>query len=482
MLFVGLALSNVLTKSPEIDEGFFASPAFSLLTQHKFATSVLETAGSNLKGIDEHTYWIMPLHPLVQVAWYKVFGISLFSLRTLSIAFGLLALIAMYFIVKELSGRLVVAVLTVVLLSFDYTFVINAALGRMDMMCAALGFAALAAYLVWRGRNLALAIVLSQTLVVLSGMTHPNGILHFFGLLFITLYFDRKQIRFRHVLLALIPYVIAGTAWVLYILQDTQAFIAQFGMNSQDGGRLMALKTPWVGVMREFTQRYPHAFGLRVHSAGHSGPIYLKALILLPHVVAILCCLFVSEIRNNRGYRALLYLVLIYFLILSLIDGQKETPYLIHLFPIYVALLAVCIDWCWRTLPRLRTVVVAGMCAFAVFEMGAILYRARQNTYRNLYQPVIAFLQSGSGPDTSIIGPSGLAFGLNFSPQFKDDIRMGYYSGHRPKFIVINEEYARSFEESRAKNAELTRYINDLLSREYKKVFENDGYTVYQRL
>ncbi|MBA2736159.1 MAG: hypothetical protein H0U50_05130 [Pyrinomonadaceae bacterium] len=60
----------------------------------------------------------------------------------------------------------------------------------MDMMSASLGFIGIAAFLLLRERNLTLAVLLSQTFVVLSGLTHPNGIIAFFGLLFLTFYFD----------------------------------------------------------------------------------------------------------------------------------------------------------------------------------------------------------------------------------------------------------------------------------------------------
>src|ERR1022692_3578433 len=57
----------------------------------------------------------------------------------------------------------------------DFVFIMRAADGRMDMMSAALGYAALAAYLVLRNRSLNLAVFSAHSLVVLSGLTHPNG-------------------------------------------------------------------------------------------------------------------------------------------------------------------------------------------------------------------------------------------------------------------------------------------------------------------
>src|SRR5436309_2288758 len=83
--------------------------------------------------------------------------------------------------------------LTAALLAVDYSFVMGASFGCMDLMCAALGFAGLAAYLSLREKHFAWAVLVSHTLVAASGLTHFMGILHFAGLVFLTLYFDRRR-------------------------------------------------------------------------------------------------------------------------------------------------------------------------------------------------------------------------------------------------------------------------------------------------
>lgn len=487
-VYASLAFANAFTKSPEIDEGFFASPAFNLLTKGSMGTTILETsgsaklAGSALVRLETHTYWIMPLHPLAQAGWYKIFGFGYLSMRGLSITFGLVALAAWFLIVRVLSGSREIALMTFALLSIDYTFVINAASGRMDMMSAAFGFSAYAAYLMLRARHLSLAVILSQSFIVLSGLTHPNGILHFCGLLFLSIYLDRKRISWRQMALAITPYAIGFVGWGLYIAQDPGAFLAQFGMNSTDGGRLSGLKAPWIGVLREFTVRYPHAFGLTSHSAGHFGPIYLKALILITYLVAFVLSILIPTIRKHVGYRALLIIVGIYFIILSLIDGQKETPYLIHLFPFYVALLAVVLHHFWINRIVSHRLLVGAMCALVVLQVAGLLYRAKQDTYHRLYLPTIRYLVSNSGPAAKITGTSSLGFGLGFDERLKDDILLGYESGKRPDFIVVGEEYEQSFEVDRIRKPEVYRYVLDLLGHQYEKVYENNGYKVYKRL
>lgn len=479
--YLVLAFGSALTKSPEVDEGFFANPAFNLVTRGWMGTTVLETAGSGLKGIREHTYWVQPLHLLFQAGWYELFGFSLASLRAVSILWGLVALAAWFLIMKQLSGERALGFLTAGLLAVDYTFVAVGSLGRMDMMCAALGFAALAAYLALRERNLGAAVFTSHALVMLSGLTHPNGIIHLAGLVLVTLYFDRRRLRLAHIGLAAVPYLLGAVGWGLYIMQDPSSFIAQFSTNAKDGGRLVAFKTPWVGIINEFVNRYPHAFGLGENSPGHAGPIYLKSLLLVPYVVALVWAFVSRGVRGHTGYRVLLLLVVLYFLILSFIDGQKETPYLIHIFPLYVALLALFLRRLWERPGVTRQLLAVCVAGFVLLEAGGMLMRIRQRTYQRLYQPTIAYLERNSDRTTEIIGSSALGFGLNFPENLTDDIRLGYASGRRPRFIVVTSEYERSYGENLDRQPDLKRHIHALLDEEYARVYENDGYKIYER-
>ena len=228
-VYLTLAWATALTERPGTDEGYFANPAFNLMSKGSFTTTVLETAGTSFQGMDRHTYWVMPLQPLVLAGWYKVLGFGVFSTRALSIFFGLVALVAWFIIVRSLFNQVFLAFLVVALLSCDYIFIVCAASGRMDMMSAALGFAGLAIYLLLRESRLTLAVLLGNALVVASGLTHPMGLLPLLGLIFLAIYFDRKRIGLKHIAVAVVPYAVGGIGWGLYILQDPQASKPQHG-------------------------------------------------------------------------------------------------------------------------------------------------------------------------------------------------------------------------------------------------------------
>jgi hypothetical protein len=89
-----------------------------------------------------------------------------------------LFLFAWFILVRKLSGNQSLAVLAASLIALDYSVLSAAGIGRMDMMCADLGSAALAVYVSRRERGLAGALALSGCLGCMSLLTHPMGALY----------------------------------------------------------------------------------------------------------------------------------------------------------------------------------------------------------------------------------------------------------------------------------------------------------------
>ena len=486
-IFLALSIGTALTQIPGTDEGYFANPAFNLLTRGTFATTVMETFGTPFQGMDRHTYWIMPLQPLTLSFWYRVFGFGVFSTRSLSIVWGLVALVSWFIIVRSLFKRTSLALIVVALLSCDYIFVVCAASGRMDMMSAALGFAGFAVYLLLRERSLPWAIFVSQSLVVMSGLTHPMGLLPFFGLIGLSLYLDRKRIGIKHVAVALIPYVIGGVAWGSYILQDPSSFHSQFvanatmGSDEPTGSRFVGLLSPLTGLKLELTQRYVANFGLgrRDTSATH-----IKILFLLLYVGGVLGSLFVRQIRHTANYKLLLVVTLIYFLGLTIIDSQKQYYYLVHIVPFYLTMCGLFISWCWTRPNMFVKAVGLALAAITLVEIAGLAYRMKRDNYRNSFEPVAAFLKQNATSQSSIAANPGVAFALGFPENVISDPLFGYNSKKRFDYIVIDPESAFAIDRSKERD-ELGRqtyeYAMRLFAEEYRPVYDHRSYTIYSR-
>jgi 4-amino-4-deoxy-L-arabinose transferase-like glycosyltransferase len=478
LLFYGLlAVLTIRSLPPGIDEGYFAGPALNLAMNGSMGTPVLRWG---LKDIDRYTYWIMPLHAVVQAAWYKVMGFDLVSLRALSLVWGLIAIAAWFFVVRVVSGSGTVAVLAVGLLGTDYIFVTASAVGRMDMMSAALNFLGLALYFRFRARRFTWAVFAGHAFVSASAFTHPiGGMLGFVALAFVTVYYDRAHLRWRHAAIAGLPYLAGGLCWGAYIWQNPSAFVQQFLANTRVAGRLSGFSAPWMGFVQEITGRYFVAFGLGEHSAGSSGPVQLKVLALGAYVAGLLGCALTPKLRREQGARTFLVLIAVGFVLLALIDGQKAHYYLVHLLPIYTALLALWVVHCARLSNGRRLLLALCVAIVVAVQTGGIVYRGYLNNYARSYIPAIRFVRQHWQPGELIVGNPSLAFGLGFFDGLVFDPAAGHRLGLVPKVIVLTEDDENRMVRSSPLSPELREKVRIRLTEEYEKVYERLGYRVY---
>ena len=197
---------------PWCDEAWFATPGINLATNGTFGTPVLdETAAWN----DAQPARRKPASRTGSCRcirwWWRmdfVAGTSLFAVRTFSMMWGLVALVAWFLMVRKLAepDGTRPALFMAALLAVDFQFVWYAGVGAHghdDRGAAARSFAS---YLWLRETNFTRAVLVSQTFMMLAGMTHPISLGGFVGLLFLTLYFDWRKVRIQHVALAVLPY------------------------------------------------------------------------------------------------------------------------------------------------------------------------------------------------------------------------------------------------------------------------------------
>jgi Dolichyl-phosphate-mannose-protein mannosyltransferase len=474
LVFLALAVGTALTSRPITDEGLFADPAYTLATRGYMGSPALRD-NIHLLHIEQRTYWIFPLDPLMQAAWYRLFGPGLLAMRSLSICFGLLGLGALFAFVERLSRDSRIAAVAVGLTALDYLYIYGSASGRMDVICAALGYAGLASYMALRERNLVLAVFLGQSMIVASGTTHPNGFLYFMGLLLLIFYFDRGRLAWQHFAVAVIPYVVGASLWGFYIFQDPAAFVAQLRSNVSDGGRLQGFGNPIMGFVREITVRYATGYGLGAHSAGHHGPIYLKALGLIPCVVGITGALSIPSLRRKIEVKVLLSLISIYFVYLAISDGQKAYYYIIHFIPMYDALLAIFL--CWLLLNRKvnSVAILLPLALILALESSGLAYRIRLDSYKNIYRPAVRYLKQNARGSQLINANISFLFGLNFPDNLIDDSHLR----EKADFFVIDDEIAQRLQNSKTANPTTYSHVTGLLASCYEKVYNANSVVIY---
>jgi hypothetical protein len=107
--------------------------------------------------------------------------------------------------------------------------------------------------------------------------------------------------------------------------------------------------------------------------------------------------------------------------------------------------------------------------------------RIRQNTYANFYQPAVNYLKQNADEKDIIMAGSDFGFGLNFSDNLVDDGRFGFNTGKRPRFIVYDSAVESSWQSSKEFFPAFYDYFPRLLQEEYKLVYENAAYKIYEK-
>ncbi|MCU1258526.1 MAG: hypothetical protein JWO80_1411 [Bryobacterales bacterium] len=474
LVFVCASVAIMLVKAPWWDEGLFASPAYNLL-HHGVMGSTVWVSQSHfdpLPGIDKHVYTWMPLYPLFLASWMKLLSYSLISMRLGSLLWGTVVLSAWYGIMWALTKRPEVAALTVVLIATDYSFITTAATARYDMMTGALGFGGMAVYLLWRNSNFKYAVLAASTLEAASLFTHPLGILHVLAFGFLTLYFDWRRIRLSSVLLGALPFLAFGAAWTFYILQAPGDFYGQFFNHTAH--RTEALRSPYLSIAGDFSQRYLVFFFTGLHDWQR-----IKGLTLLLLFSGFVGVLLTPHLRKTSAGHLLLFLSVCYYAGIALLDTLKSPHYFVHLFPLLLALTALWLADLWLTRSRMRVPAVAAVACLVIVQLGGAIWRSRSNSWRTVYNPLIAYVQEHSRPDSLIIGPAELTFGLGPEANLKDDPQLGFGTDWNPDLIVKNEFYDFNFFATH--NVPASAFVINRLVNEFEPVYRLDKYTVYAR-
>jgi 4-amino-4-deoxy-L-arabinose transferase-like glycosyltransferase len=485
-VFTAFALMLLFTKRPWVDEAWFTGPPLDLVTRGKFGTFLLDPAGSHLRlykpdaflrGINEHTYWVMPIHLLQLAAWGKLFGFSVFSMRMPSVLWGGVALASVGSIIRSLYGGRGAALIGAAVLAVDFGFVNGAADVRMDMTCTALGLAALAVYLGFREANFSGAVIGAHTLAAAAVFTHPNGIYSSAGLVLAMLWLDRHRVRPLTVALMAAPYALFGVLWGIYCLQAPEDFKAQFSANA--AARASDAGAPWRGIWRELNGRFRNHFWPEDSRAGK-----IKIVGLVVYVAALTTLLSARKLREKDGCRLLLYLTLLQFLCLSLFSSFKATYYIIYILPYLAVATGIAASYLWSSYgTRVRVLCASALLSYLAVQTAAVTNLSMATSgYRKEYTPVVTYLKSILKPDDLVMGTSELGFSLGFeNPQLVDDVWFGYWSVRRPTVLVVDRWYYAPVIEAAASRGMPKAGYYDTLFKSFHLIREMKGYRIYRR-
>ena len=250
---------------------------------------------------------------------------------------------------------------------------------------------------------------------------------------------DRLQLRCRRYLtLAALPYLFLGLFWSFYILQSPSDFAAQFFVNAAGHNfeRFRILIQPGVAIGAEIV-RHLAAYCV----GGLWGGVMKGWMVLVPFLYLPAIVWFLWKWRQHPApVRMFLAYAVAMVLGITFLNGFKGYFYLIYVVPIYNTVLAAWLSSLWKRTNEEKCVAVAVGLAFVTIQLSISILHIRTDEYHRDYEPTVRELGRDRAEGKSIVGTAALGFGLDFRG-FKDDVRLGMYSGLSPDVLVIDRSY-----------------------------------------
>ena len=473
-LSIALAALSAWHRVPWDDEGEFSNASWNLAKHGFMGTTVLDSPEQELPHIGQRTYCTMPLYLLGQAAWYLIFPGTLFWARAFTIAWIPVALYSLFRFLFYFTDNRGSSALGVAFFGLSYSFIDNAGFARTDLMYCALGLAGLAAYVSYRKSSLARALLLSNVFVAASMMTHPNGIFHFLGLVTVVLWLDRRRLTWKLVGLSALPYFRCSGAWLVYIMQDPHAFVAQMWTYGK-AGRVTRTLNPILIIKNEIVGRYFPAFGLTT-----GGLALAKVYSLFAYLAAVMGVLSTKALRKQRPVQGILVLLAIYFVAMS-VFGQKLSYYLVNILPWFATILGIWTYFLWNTRRRLRVAIMVFAGLVVVIDCVGVVMRSVQRSYRQSQHDAIEFLLANTKPSDRISGTAGLIYALRFDGRLREDKYLGLRGGAIPDAVVVDPDmWAVRYKAWEQEYPDDLKRVNERLQN-YRLAYDRDGYKIYLR-
>jgi len=212
------------------------------------------------------------------------------------------------------------------------------------------------------------------------------------------------------------------------------------------------------------------------------GLSHLKIIALVIYVIGVVAALATPLIRRRQGYRALFVIGLAIWIIMSLVDKDIHPFYLVHFMLPIIAILGVWMAMAWQKGLAPQWLVAALAAVLVLVQAAVFISRFRADPYDALYRSSATYLKDHMRPEDRVFGSAELAFELGWGDRVIDDFRLGYKTGKKARFVVLDQNrYQEWIPNLQMYDPAAYRQIRDMLDHQYRMVYQNAGYEIYER-
>jgi len=241
------------------------------------------------------------------------------------------------------------------------------------------------------------------------------------------------------------------------------------------------LREPWRVLWFEL-EGYGRTFGFGRHSSGHSGPIRLKAIILLGYVAGLVGVAAIPALRRKPAVRVLLGMFGVQFVLFTFLNGGRTMLYMVHVAALYLTFLSLCVGVLWERRSFAARALLAMVILMPLLGCGGIALRAQLDNNRRVFLPAVEFVKARLLPGQTVGATQAYGFEFGFSAdKLLTDSSLGYRSGIAPHFLIVDQEKQANWDLIRAQDPAMWGHVTATL-RQYRKVYDYNGITVYEKL
>lgn len=299
-------------KDPPVwpDEPVFYEMAKNLLSSGKAVASIYSGASS---GVEQTGLGYPPIYFQTLGLWTNLFGSQIESIRSLSLALGILSLVVFFIMLLAVFKDRFLATLGTITLSLNINFSRVTRLGRMEVMVFFFLVMSLLSLFIIKDKKKPYLFLLPGIFAGLAIMSHPIGAISVV-VIFISTFFDKTNIKDKllSLLFLILPVISLLIFWVLSFGKDFGSLLSTYGAHFAD-------KSP----------KAPYAWVLF-----NSDPNW-KFLFLVYIAIFIVSLVFFAKDKNKKS---LIFIVGVLVSTAAFILA-KEGGYMVYLQPFIISLL-----------------------------------------------------------------------------------------------------------------------------------------------